>query len=48
MLIKQVWGLEFITLETSGREIYFSIDVSYAKFNVKELKLILKIIINLK
>jgi hypothetical protein len=47
MLI-QVGGLEFITLEASGREIYFSIDVYYVKFNVKELKLILEIITNLK
>jgi hypothetical protein len=40
----QVWGLEFITLEASGREIYFLIDVYYVKFNVKKLKLILKIL----
>jgi hypothetical protein len=44
MLMKQVWDLQFITLEAFGREIILSINVFYAKFNVKWLKLISKIV----
>lgn len=45
---KQVWDLQSITLNSNKIEEKKLIDVFYAKFNIKGLKLLPRIVIHLK